>query len=229
MPRALLVFLLFGAAASPSAYASPPPAPPKASTTGTTSRRAAAPKALFNGRDLRGWTAHFDAPGATAEQAWSVKGGVLHGRGQPVGYLCTTETFTNYELELEWRFERPGNSGVLLRMTGPDKVWPRSVEAQLQHGEAGDFWLIDGAPLDTPRDRVDRETPRHRLRTRTNERPLGQWNRYRITVSGDRITLRVNGAVLNEGTGAEVVAGRICLQSEGAAIQFRNVRLQPLP
>ena len=52
----------------------------------------------------------------------------------------------------------------------PDKVWPRSVEAQLQSGVAGDFWLIDDARLDTPAERIDRGTPRHRLRARTNER-----------------------------------------------------------
>jgi hypothetical protein len=140
--------------------------------------------------------------------------------------------FTNFVLKLEWRWSpvtrKAGNSGVLLRVVGPDKVWPRSVEAQLQSGSAGDFWLIDEARLVTPADRIDRGTPRHRLRARTNEMPIGEWNRYEITCNGDRISLKVNGEVVNEGTGAEEVPGKIALQSEGAEIHFRNIRLTPI-
>jgi hypothetical protein len=48
-------------------------------------------------------------------------------------------------------------------------------------------------------------------------------------VKGDRITLKVNGEVVNEGWGAEVRPGKIALQSEGGEIHFRNIRLIPLP
>jgi hypothetical protein len=189
---------------------------------------------LFNGKDFCGWTFHLANPSAKLEDVWSINGdeGILVCKGNPAGYLRTVADFTNYVLRLEWRWspvtKRAGNSGVLLRVVGPDKVWPRSVEAQLQSGAAGDFWLIDDARLETPADRVDRAMPRHRLRTRSNERPIGEWNEYEITCDGDRISLKVNGELLNEGTGAEVVPGKIALQSEGAEIHFRNIRLMPL-
>jgi Domain of Unknown Function (DUF1080) len=190
---------------------------------------------LFNGRDLSGWTFYLADPNAKLGDVWSVDRdqGIIICKGRPLGYIRTLNDYTNYVLRLEWRFnpitKQAGNSGVLLRVTGPDKVWPRCIEAQLQSGEAGDFWLVDGARLNTPAERVDQGTPRHRLRTRTNEKPIGEWNQYEITVDGDRIALRVNGELLNEGTGAEEVPGKIALQSEGAEIHFRNIRLTPLP
>lgn len=189
---------------------------------------------LFNGRDFSGWTYYLVDPRAKLEDVWSIDSdaGVLICRGEPIGYLRTVADYTNFVLKLEWRWSpvtrKAGNSGVLLRVVGPDKIWPRSVEAQLQSGSAGDFWLIDGAVLQTPADRIDPQTPRHRLRTRTNEKPIGEWNAYEITCDGDRITLKVNGEVVNEGTGAEVVPGKIALQSEGAEIHFRNIRLIPI-
>lgn len=190
---------------------------------------------LFNGKDLTGWTYYLADRSAKREDVWSIdaKEGILICKGHPIGYIRTEKDYTNYILKLEWRFnpvtKQAGNSGVLLRLVGEDKIWPRSVEAQLQSGAAGDFWLIDGAPLQTPPERVDTGTPRHRLRTRTNEKPIGEWNEYEIICDGDKITLKVNGEVLNEGAGAEVVPGKIGLQSEGAEIHFRNIRLMPLP
>ncbi|MEW6250045.1 MAG: DUF1080 domain-containing protein, partial [Planctomycetota bacterium] len=95
---------------------------------------------LFNGRNLDGWKA-FLPDGTAPEKVWSVppapgdsaaagRTGVLICRGEPAGYIRTERDFTNYVLKLEWRFEKPGNSGVLLRVIGPDKVWPRCMEAQ---------------------------------------------------------------------------------------------------
>lgn len=186
---------------------------------------------LFNGKDLSGWTHHLDkSPGSKIEDVWSVADGVIACKGKPAGYIRTTTDYTNYVLKVEWRWpEKAGNSGVLLRMTGEDKVWPKSIEAQLASGRAGDFWLIDGAKLTTPADRVDPKAERHRLHVKANEKPVGEWNTYEITVDGGKVSLKVNGEVLNEGTGAEAVAGKICLQSEGAPIQFRTVAIKKLP
>jgi hypothetical protein len=60
------------------------------------------------------------------------------------------------------------------------------------------------------------------------EKPIGEWNEYEIIVDGERVVLKVNGQIVNEGAGAEVVPGKICLQSEGAEIHFRNIRLVPI-
>jgi hypothetical protein len=140
--------------------------------------------------------------------------------------------FTNYILKLEWRWapEDKGwrNSGVLLRMRGEDKIWPKSIEAQLMSGSAGDFWLIDGVRLDTDPARINRDAPTNRIKAKMAEKPIGEWNEYEIIVDGERVVLKVNGQIVNEGTGAEVVPGKICLQSEGAEIHFRNIRLVPI-
>lgn len=184
-------------------------------------------RALFNGRDLSGWTAHL-ADGSDPARVWSVQDGVLICAGNPVGYIRTDKEFENFVLKLDWRWpegKTPGNSGVLVRKVGPDKVWPKSVEAQLQSGAAGDFWCIDEFPMTTDPARLNGRNTR---RTHTNENPIGQWNEYEIVVDGPRVTLKVNGEVLNEAWRVEQVPGTICLQSEGAEIHFRNVRLAPI-
>lgn len=189
--------------------------------------------ALFNGRDFSGWTYFLSDKNARWQDTWSIDPAeqTIICKGRPAGYIRTTRSFKNYVLRLEWRFPpgRAGNSGVLLRMVGRDMVWPRSIEAQLQSGAAGDFWLIEGAALTTPEERRDKNTPRHRLSTGPNEKPVGEWNQYEITVNGDKVTLKVNDKIVNDGTGAEAFSGKICLQSEGAEVHFRNIRLTPLP
>jgi hypothetical protein len=188
---------------------------------------------LFNGKDLTGWKPFLD-PKSTAkpEDVWSVKDGVLICKGKPNGYVITDKEYENYVLTLEWRWEgKKGNSGVLLHVTGPDKIWPKSAEAQLLADHAGDFWLVDGFKMDVDAARQDPRTPRHFLRLNTDkpvEKPVGEWNKYEITCKGNTITLKINDQLVNEGKNAEVGKGKILLQSEGAEIHFRNVKLQPI-
>ncbi len=185
------------------------------------------PQRLWNGRDLDGWTALPDA------SAWSVRDAdgalVLHCEGQPIGYIRTAHTFTNFELILDWRFPDPahaGNSGVLLRVQPPDGVWPRSLEAQLNSGDAGDIWNIGdfGADLDPART----EGRRTVKLLPSSERPLGQWNTYRITLRDGDLTLEVNGQMQNRARWCEELPGSIALQSEGAPIEFRRVELREI-
>ncbi len=183
---------------------------------------------LFNGRDLAGWTCHLNDTIAKLEDTWHVADGLLVCKGTPAGYLMTAEEHTNYHLVVEWRWnpetKRAGNSGVLMRKVGPDKVWPKSIEAQLMSGRAGDFYSIGEFPMETD---PTRRNGRHTAHLRANEHPAGEWNRYDITVDGEEIELRVNGVLLNRATGCEVVPGAIGLQSEGTEIQFRTVRIYP--
>lgn len=181
---------------------------------------------LFNGRDLAGWKAFTpDAAGPAA--TWSILDGTLVCSGKPAGYLRTERTYQDFILRLEWRYmpDRAGNSGVLLRTTGEDKVWPRSVEAQLMSGQAGDFWNIGNIPMTTDPARTNGRNTR---RAATNERPIGEWNQYEIIVDGGDITLLVNGMELNRATDVEHIPGWIALQAEGAEIHFRNIRLAPI-
>ncbi|MFT5048994.1 MAG: putative membrane-bound dehydrogenase-like protein [Chlamydiales bacterium] len=184
---------------------------------------------LFDGVSLDGWTSYSNDPSVATDSIWSVRDGVLSCAGNPIGYLQTESEFTNYQLTLEWRFDPelgPGNSGVLLRKIGPDMVWPNSIEAQLQHRSAGDIWNIGEFPMWTSPDRLQgRRTVKSNP---SNELPLGEWNRYVITMDRGSLTLEVNGEIQNTATWCDEVAGTICLQSEGAAIQFRNIRLRPI-
>jgi hypothetical protein len=219
------------AAAAPAPKPPRPPAKPKIPVAPLSGPREIK---LFNGTDWTGWTFFLEDPALKVGDVWRIepKDGVIVCKGRPAGYLRTVKDYTNFILRLEWRFnpvtKEAGNSGVLLRAQSPDKIWPRSIEAQLQSGAAGDFWLIDGFPLETPPERVDQGAPQHRLRTRTNEKPLGEWNEYEIVCDGGKVIVRVNGETLNEGTNAAVLPGKIALQSEGTEIHFRNIRLTPL-
>ena len=188
--------------------------------------------ALFNGKDTSGWKAFVPdlaKEGKDQLSVWSVNGGVLQCAGRPIGYIQTEAVYDNFVLELEWRFDPAkgeGNSGVLLRTVGDDTVWPKSMEAQLHSKNAGDFWNIGEykATVD-----AKRTNGRHTVKLRdTNEKPLGEWNRYRIVVNKGTIELWVNGLLQNVATDVEANKGRIALQSEGAYIEFRNITLLPI-
>ena len=182
--------------------------------------------ALFDGESLTGWTGHFQG-GTAMDQVWSVKDGVLVNRGSPIGYLRTTRTFTDYVLTVEWRFPgKPGNGGVLLRQVGDDKVWPKSIEAQLESGSAGDIWNIDAFPMETAAERT--EGRRTRKLEASSEHPLGEWNTYEIVLNRGALRLTVNGVVQNEAFACDPVAGHIALQSEGTAMEFRKVELREI-
>ena len=86
---------------------------------------------LFNGRDLSGWEYFLVDEDAGMENVWSVQDGILVCKGDPRGYLCTENDYENFRLVVEWRWpEEPGNSGVLMRITGEPEMLPNSVEAQ---------------------------------------------------------------------------------------------------
>jgi hypothetical protein len=110
------------------------------------------------------------------------------------------------------------------------KIWPKAVEAQLMADHAGDFWLVDNFKLKVDAKRQDPKVARHYYRMKDRaEKAVGEWNQYEITCKGDSIRLVINGQLVNEGTEAELVRGRILLQSEGAEIHFKDVALEQLP
>ncbi len=184
---------------------------------------------LFNGKDTTGWKPFLSDAAADPAKTWSVQDGVLVCAGKPVGYIATTQEYTSFELELQWRFDPKkgaGNSGVLLRVQQPDKVWPKSVEAQLQSRSAGDIWNIGDFPMTVDKARTDgRHTT---MAAPCSEKPLGEWNQYRIVLDGGDLQLFVNGVLQNTASDIQVVPGRIALQSEGAPIEFRDIRIRPI-
>jgi hypothetical protein len=195
---------------------------------------------LFDGKSLEGWEYYLVEPDVKMEDVWSVKDGLLICKGEPMGYLATKREFKNFKLVVEWRWAPDSdpakrNSGVLLRITGKPGALPKCVEAQLQSGSAGDIWAFHGFQVKGDADRF-KEIKDHELlgdfvgvgKIQSNEKEIGEWNEYEITLVGGKLTLEVNGKKVNECEGCDQVAGKIGLQSEGAEIHFRTVKLKPI-
>ncbi len=202
---------------------------------------AAEPTPLFNGRDLAGW--HMDVPALDKNpegtKPFIVRGGLLVSLGNPGGHLITDKAYRDYRLDVEYRFAgKPGNCGVLVHASKPRRLYdmfPQSIEVQLQSGHAGDFWCI-GEDITVP-DMVARRGPKEKWGvdgdkarrianlTDNSEKPLGEWNTMRIECVRDRVTVWVNGDLVNDGTGATATQGQIALQAEGVEVEFRRLDL----
>ncbi len=183
------------------------------------------------------WSFYCADPGCKMEDVWSEQGGVLICSGSPLGYLYSQADFDDFVLKLQWRWpadKGPGKGGVLIHMTGDHKVWPKSLEAQINAGDAGDFWGLDGYELSGPLGRtraIDHEKfgrLTNVKKTQALEKPAGQWNSYEIRSDGGTVTLTINGIVVNQATGCTPIKGRICLTSEGNEIHFRNIEIATL-
>jgi hypothetical protein len=194
---------------------------------------------LFDGTSLDAWGFHLVDPDVKLEDVWSIQDGVLVCKGEPLGYLHTKQDFKNYRLTLDWRWapgKDPGNSGVLLRAAGdPIGFMPKCVEAQLKSGSAGDIWAFRGFQLAESNDRWKEVKANPALGDffgigvmKNVEKEPGEWNTYQIVFKEDKLVLKINGEVVNRAKGCDVVAGKIGLQSEGAEIHFRNVKITPL-
>jgi len=184
---------------------------------------------LWNGVDFSGWKLFVPGDSIDVKDIWSVKDGVIHCKGVPNGYMRTEAEYSNYTLYLDWRWvEKGSNSGVLLHSQEPDQVWPNCIECQLKSGNAGDFVLIGPGSI-TVDDEKFENTKRFLVvpkKQENIEKPIGEWNSYKIVCQGDQITCYVNGVLQNAGTHASLSKGKIAFQSEGAPIEFRDIRLQ---
>lgn len=199
---------------------------------------------LFNGRDLTGW--HVDVPAADTSprlrNPFLARNGMLVTLGEPRGHLITDSSHRDYRLDVEYRFAgTPGNAGVLVHASTPRalyKMFPRSIEVQMESGNAGDFWCIveDISVPDMERRRGPRdqwgitEGKARRILNLTNhsEKPVGEWNAMRIEAVGRTIRVWVNGDLVNDGFDATADHGQIALQSEGAEVEFRKIVLTPM-
>ncbi|MFT5143782.1 MAG: hypothetical protein ACI80V_003558 [Rhodothermales bacterium] len=199
------------------------------------------PQALFNGMDLAGW--HIDVPAADSlsdlPASFFVRDNLLVSAGEPEGHLITDETFRDYRLEVEYRFSaEPGNAGILIHASTPRALYgmfPKSIEVQGMHENAGDFWCIV-EDIEVPDMEARRGPPeewgvtegkRRRITNLTDgsEHPVGEWNSMTIEAVGRAIRVWVNGDLVNDGFGATADRGQIALQAEGSEVEFRKVAL----
>ena len=199
---------------------------------------------LFNGNDLTGW--HIDVPMMDSIpetiNPFIVRNGILVSLGTPQGHIITDKEYKDFRLDVEYRFAgEPGNCGVLVFASTPRalyKMFPKSIEVQMMHENAGDFWcIVEDVEVD---DMVARRGPKEewgitegkkrRILNLTDgsEKPLGEWNHMKIECLKNEIKVWVNGDLVNHGYNATADNGQIALQAEGSEVEFRKVELTPI-
>jgi hypothetical protein len=188
---------------------------------------------LFNGNDLKGWYAYVNDPKVDLAQYFYVKDGVIETVGTPVGYLRTKKEFSNYKLHVEWRYpEKEVNSGIMLHVTGPDKIWVSHYQANLKHTGVGDIVVHGVGQKATIGGKeyisTEKDKPAVPKMNPANEKPGGEWNSCDITCKGNTIEVKVNGLLQNLATNCSATKGAIALQAEGCKIQFRNIWIEKI-
>ena len=201
-------------------------------------------KSLFNGKDLTGW--HIDVPDMDKDKSlknpFIIRNGMLVSLGTPGGHLITDAIHQNYRLEVQYRFAgTPGNCGILVHASTPRALYgmfPKSIEVQLMHENAGDFWCIveDIRVQDMEKRRGPKDnwgTTEDKLRRITNltdgtEKPLGEWNDVKIECLNTSVKVWVNGVLVNLGFDCTTQKGQIALQAEGSEVEFKKILLTPI-
>lgn len=193
------------------------------------------------GDNLDKW--HTDVPAMDdnpdAINPFIMRDGMLVSLGTPAGHLITNDVYSDYRLACEYRFvSKPGNCGILVHVSTPRALYdmfPQSIEVQMQHEHAGDFWCIqEDIKVDNM---VERRGPeeewgvsegkRRRIENLTegSENLPGEWNKMVIECSGDEIKVWVNDELVNHGYDATATAGKIAVQAEGSEVEFRKLEL----
>ena len=201
-------------------------------------------KNLLNGKDLSGW--HIDVPdmdkNPKMKSPFVMRDGLLVSMGTPGGHLITDAEYQNFRLTFQYRFAgKPGNCGALVFVSSPRALYdmfPKSIEVQMMHENAGDFWCIQ-EDITVP-DMEKRRGPKanwgvngDKLRripnlTDGSEKALGQWNSMTIECVKNSIKVWLNGDFVNYGYNATAQKGHIALQSEGSEVEFKKVELTPI-
>lgn len=215
----------------------------------------ALPKAFINGEGPDWVTLTFDdfVRVNCDPETWSTKDGVIYCTGQPVGVTRSVKQYTNFEMVAEWCHRKSGgNSGFFLWAAEdalqdvPRGTLPRcGIEIQvLDHGyteqyekrtgKKPDWFSTNGDVFPVGRSKLEpfppvspngqRSFPRKNL-----SKGIDQWNHYYVRAINGEVRLWVNGEEVSGGKNAEPRSGHLCLESEGAPVEFRNIRIRELP
>jgi len=196
---------------------------------------------LFNGKDLSGWVNVN-----TAKDTWSVRDGLLVCTGLPIGVMRTAKQYENFVLHIEWRhMEAGGNSGTFIWSEGTvpaGRRLPKGMEVQMleldwvnQHkrndGTLPPIAYVHGELFGAGGLKTVPDNPRgSRSKSVENRcKGKGQWNTYVVVAVDGVVKLSVNGKFVNGVSKSAVKKGYICLESEGAEIHFRNIKIMELP
>jgi hypothetical protein len=191
---------------------------------------------LFDGRSLEGWKGLVADPPARARMTaaelakaqaaadetmrahWKVQDGVLvfDGKGES---LCTKRDYADFEMLAEWRIEKGGDSGLYLRGSPQVQIW----DADANPVGSGGLYNNEKGPKD-PTEKADR--------------PVGEWNTFRVVMIGDRATVYLNDKRVVDDTVLEnywerekpiYPSGQIELQAHGNPLWFRNLYVREIP
>jgi hypothetical protein len=195
---------------------------------------------LFNGRDLTGWVNVNTDP-----DTWSVRDGVLICKGKPIGVMRSEKQYENFILHIEWMHMEPGgNSGVFAwsaAVPGERNRLPDGVEVQMleldwvrlhtRDGQAPPEAYVSGELFGVGGVKTVPDNPRGE-RSKSVEmrcKPRGEWNTYDVVAVDGVIKLAINGKFVNGISQSTQRKGYLCLESEGAEIHFRNIKIMELP
>jgi hypothetical protein len=187
---------------------------------------------LFNGKDLTGWVWHSPTANSKIDDTWTVKDGALHSGPKPTGYIETAKEYKNFTLNVEYRHLTTGNGGIFVCINGgigDGKNWPDGVQIQGKFGAVGELINQNKGmktfKTDPARTKpVNKDVVVSRLVTDA-EKPLKEWNTLAIEMKDGRLSVTLNGKLVNTAEELAPAAGRIGIQAEGAEMEFRKFEL----
>lgn len=164
-------------------------------------------KLLFDGKTMDGWEPH-------GQSDWKVSSGALACGGTSPSWIGTAETFSNYNLKLEFRGTAKVNSGVFLRSQKEGEPHITGYELQIWDYQPQGF--LTGSLVGTAKAADTKIIP-------------NEWNRYEISANGDHFVIVLNGIKLLDTHDSKHAAGVIAFQCQrDNPIEFRNIKVQPL-
>jgi len=194
---------------------------------------------LFNGKDLTGWVDVNTSP-----STWYVKDGLLICKGKPIGVMRSERQYENFLLHIEWRHMEPGgNSGVFAWSDAKPfgNRLPKGLEIQMleldwvnihaRNGKKPPIAYVHGELFGAGGLKATPDNPRGpRSKSLENRcKGRGEWNYYDVVLVDGVAKLSVNGKFVNGIRNVQYKKGYLCLESEGAEIHFRNIKLMELP
>ena len=181
----------------------------------------------------------------TTPETWKVKKDELACTGNPIGVMRSEKQYENFLLHIEWKhMEAGGNSGVFVWSdANPDQETrlPNGVEVQMleldwvnlnqRDGKKPPIAYVHGELFGVNGVKTVPDNPRGERSKSIKDlcKGKGEWNTYVVTCIDGVIKLSVNGVVVNGISQSSQKKGYICLESEGAPIHFRNLKIVELP
>ncbi|MBI3821579.1 MAG: DUF1080 domain-containing protein [Planctomycetes bacterium] len=187
-------------------------------------------KPLFNGKDLKGWKTFLRDDKGDKDTVFLVKNGEIQVSGNPWGYFYTEKSYKNYVIRYSWTYPKDQpekttmNSGLLLHIQEPHKVWPKSIEPQGRYMDHGKIFF-PGWAKDDP---AKKESTFDEAAQKKALKESHVWNTTEATVRADgSISVSINGVPVSTAKTA-LTSGPIGFQSEGARIHFKDIKIKML-